>query len=553
MSKKYIFVMGANISGLGKGCASASIAKLLKQQGYNISQCKIDGYLNCDAGVLSPLEHGETFVTVDGGEIDLDFGSYERFTNENLTKESSITSGKIFTEMLKLERQGEFLGKTVQLTPHYTDYINNKIVNIAENKNADISIIEVGGTIGDAESQMFVEAARQIRNKVGKENVMYVLLTYIPFLKASKELKTKLTQQAVTQLRSYGINPDMLICRTERKLNQEIKDKIARMCDVEPELVIEGIDVDSIYKIPIKFQEQKMDKKICGHLGLSYNVTNDIIKWKELVQKMEHPKKETTIAIVGKYVELHDSYLSVMESLRIAGAHLDTKVNIKWIDSEDIENYREFSYKAAEQGNNMITYGKNYFDDVDGVVVPGGFGYRGIEGKILAAKYCRENNIPYLGICLGMQIAAIEFARYKLGYLDATSEEFDETNSSTNHVIHLMESQKGVSNKGGTMRLGNYKCNILNKDSNTYKCYNSDIIERRHRHRYEFNDIYRKEFSDNGMDIVGINPDNNLVEIIELKNHPFYVGAQYHPEFNTRFIAPEQLFTGLIIAALKEK
>lgn len=550
MEHKYIFILGGNISGLGKGIAAATIAKLLKEQGCRVVNQKIDGYLNYDSGVLSPLEHGETFVTVDGGEIDLDFGHYERFTNVELTKDSSITSGKIFTDMLKLERDGEFLGKTVQLTPHYTDYVNNKIIQLGESTKSEIVIIEIGGTVGDAESQMFIEAARQFKNKVGKENVMYVLLTYIPFLKTSKELKTKLTQQAVQLLRSYGINPDMLICRTERKLNEEMKSKIACMCDVDRNMVFEGLDVDSIYKVPIKFKEQKMDRNICHHLNIKYNDLVDMKIWKDLVHKMDHATSEKTIAIVGKYIELHDAYLSIIESLKTAGAHLDTKINIKWIDSEHIENYNKIELDSSET-EILESYEEAYFSDVDAVIVPGGFGTRGIEGKILAAKYCRENNVPYLGICLGMQIAAIEFARNVLGYSDATSEEFDNSKLSKNHVIYLMDSQKNVSQKGGTMRLGNCKCAINDKESNTYKCYQSDLIERRHRHRYEFNNLYKDEFIEKGISFVGINPDNNLVEVIELKDHPFYIGVQYHPEFNSRFISPEPLFVGLIKACNK--
>lgn len=533
MKRKYIFVMGANLSGLGKGIASASIAKLLKDQGYNVCQCKIDGYLNVDAGVLSPLQHGETFVTSDGGEIDLDFGHYERFTDNDLTKDSSITSGKVYSEMLKHEREGKFLGQTVQLTPHYTDYINEKIINLSKKKKADITIVEIGGTVGDAESQLFIEAARQLKNKVGRKNVMYVLLTYIPFLKASKELKTKLTQQAVTLLRGYGISPDMLICRTEKTLSNEIRNKISVMSDINIKNVMEGIDVDSIYKVPLRFKEQEMDKRVCEFLGLQYKEIG-LTDWEVLVNRMENAKNSKNIAIVGKYVELHDSYLSVIESIKIAGLHLDTKINIKWIDSEEIENNKD----------NI----RSYFNDVDGVIVPGGFGKRGVEGMILTAQYCRENKLPYLGICLGMQVTAIEFARNVLGYKDATSEEFDLNNNSKNHIIHLMKDQKNVQ-KGGTMRLGNYKCN-LDKSTKTFNIYNKEQIERRHRHRYEFNSEYLNKFVDNKFVSSGINPETGLVEILELIEHPFYIAAQYHPEFNSRFTKPEELFIGLIKSIL---
>lgn len=548
MGKKVIVVMGSGISSLGKGICAASIAKLLQDQGYNVCNKKVDPYLQ-NADTLSPLQHGEVYVTDDGSTIDQDFGSYYRFASQKLTKNESITSSGMYAEMLQREKEGEFLGQTVQLTPHYTNYINNKILNV--NNDTDIIIEEIGGIITEPEANVFLEAARQLKRLIGKENVCYVLLTYIPYIHPTNELKTKLCQTGVKELRSFGIEPDFIICRTEKKLPQDTKKKISIMCDVEESAVIEGIDVSNIYQVPIKFKKQDLDKKICNFFNMDYK-ENNLKDWKKLLNNIDNPTNEKTIAIVGKYISNPDAYASIKESLKIAGAHLNTKINIKWIDSEEIEEYRESIYNNAEIGVALEPYGDKFFSNADGVVVAGGFGKRGVEGKILAAKWCRESKMPYLGICLGMQVAAIEFARYGLGYLDATSEEFDIDKLSNNHVIHLMENQKNLINMSETMRLGNYKCSI-EKDSITHTLYNSDLIERRHRHRYEFNSIYKEEFINHGMKIVGTNPDNNLVEILEFENHPFYIGVQYHPEFNSKFTEPEELFTGLITAALKEK
>ncbi len=545
--KKVIVVMGAGISSLGKGIAAASISKLLQDQGLNICNKKVDPYLQVECDTISPLQHGECYVTEDGTTIDQDFGSYYRFAEQKLTKNESITSGRMFSDMLEKEKNGEFLGQTVQLSPHYTTYINDKILNVSE--DTDIIIEEIGGIIDDPEANTFIEAARQLKRRIGKENVIFVLLTLVPYLKPTNETKTKLCQTGVKQLRSFGIEPDFLICRTEKKLSIETKNKIALMCDLDESSIIEGIDISSIYKMPIKFKEQKFDKKICDLFKLKYQDIKPT-KWKQLIHNMDHPINEKTIAIVGKYISNPDSYASVVESLKIAGIHLNAKINIKWIDSEDIENYRDFEYKSAEQGNEIISYGIHFFHDVDGVVVPGGFSYRGVEGKILAAKYCRKNNIPYLGICLGMQVATIEFARYKLGYLDATSEEFDETNTSTNHIIHLMDSQKNLTKMSGTMRLGNYKTTIIDKNSKYYKSYNKNEILERHRHRYEFNNKYKEEFINNNMNVVGINLENDLVEAIELKNHKWFIGVQYHPEFTSTFTNPNPLFYSFIKSTL---
>ena len=549
MDRKYIYIIGTCLSGIGKGVCSASIAKLLQDQGYNILQIKQDRYMCADADTLNPMEHGESFVLESGVALDLDFGTYERFTNKTLYPECSITSGKIYSEMLEKERKGDFLGKTVQLSPHYTNYVCENIISASEKHNSEITIIEVGGTLGDSESDLFIESSRQIKRLVGKENVYYICLTYIPFMHTTKDLKTKLCQNSVKQLRSYGIEPNMLICRTERKLPDKIKEKISIMSDIDKEYIIEGIDVDSIYKVPLKFKEQKVDKQICKNLNLEYK-ENDITEWKNLVYKMDHTINQKTIAIVGKYVELHDSYLSVVESLKIAGTHLDTKINIKWIDSENIEKYQKSVEDNKTQGIIIDNYEKEFFSDVDAIIIPGGFSLRGCYGKELAIKYCRENNISCFGICLGMQMMSIEFAKNVLGYIDATSEEFDSSNSSQNHIIHLMQSQKGTSQKGGTMRLGNYKTTIINKDSKYYQAYNKIEVDERHRHRYEFNNKYREEFIKNKMDIVGINVENNLVEAIELKDHKWFIGVQYHPEFNSRFMNPSPLFYSFIKSLL---
>lgn len=529
METKYIAVVGTIMSGLGKGVCSASISKLLKDQGYKVAQIKIDGYMNCDAGVMSPIEHGECFVTDDGGEIDLDFGTYERFTDTNMSKNSSITSGKLYSEMIEKERRGDYLGRTVQMIPHYTDYIIEKIMNVGKDRNADVVIIEVGGSLGDMESDIFIESLRQLKNKVGRENFSYFILTYIPFLKTTKELKTKLAQQSVKQTRSYGLTPDFLFCRTERKLSTNIISKISTMCDIPNDNIFEGVDVDNIYEVPIRMMNQHIDKRICDRLGMPYN--NEIsTEWKNLIKKEANLSEQVTIGIVGKYVELHDAYLSVKESLRHAGLANDVKVNIEWIDSEKIED--DFLYL------------QNF--KLDGILVPGGFGNRGTEGKIAAIRYARERNIPFFGICLGMQMAVVEIARHLANLKDANSTEFNANSSAP--VIHIMEDQKAIYQKGGTMRLGSYDCR-LEEDTHSYEAYAAEMISERHRHRYEFNNDYREILSRVGLKIAGTSPNGDLVEIVELVNHPFFVGCQFHPEFKSRPDKPHPLFKEFVFYA----
>lgn len=545
---KYVFVTGGNLSGLGKGIAAASIGMMLKEHGYKITMAKYDPYLNLDPGTQNPTEHGEVYVTDDGAEVDLDAGHYARFTQCNLTKDSSISSGKLYNEILSNERKGGYLGKTVQIIPHLTDLIQKKFESHPE---SDIHIIEIGGTIEDIEGQPFLEAARQFVRKLGRENVVFVHLTYVPFLKASKELKTKLTQQTVKNLRSMGINPDVLICRTEQSLGQEIKEKISRMCDVEADAVFEGLDVETIYDVPIKFFNQGLDKIICKKLRIYHDDAVDLADWKKLLQGLKKPENEVNIAIAGKYVALEDAYMSVIESLKHAGAYLNTKVNIMWVDTEQIENYVEHQ-KISKEKNwayDVTSYRKKFFDKVDGILVPGGFGNRGIEGKILSAQYAREEAVPYLGICLGMQIATIEFARNVANINNATSQEFNESGS---HIIHYLPNQTDETEKGGTMRLGSYDCHIVD-NSLAFNLYEHANIKERHRHRYEFNNKYKDTLVNAGLKISGINTQQNLVEIIELPEHPFYIAGQFHPEFKSSLVKPHPLFIGLVQAALKNK
>ena len=526
METKYICVIGSVISSLGKGVAAASIAKLLKLQGYKIAQIKIDGYMNVDCGVMSPQEHGEAYVTDDGGEIDLDFGTYERFTDVNMSVNSSITSGKLYSEMLEKERNGDYLGRTVQLIPHYTDNINEKILNIG--KDHDVVIIEVGGSIGDMESDVFIEALRQLRNKVGKENMLYFILTYIPFLKTTQELKTKLAQQSLKTVRQYGLKSDILFCRTEKPLNENIINKISTMGDIPAEDIFEGLDADDIYEIPCVMHDQKLDKRICEKLNLNYK--EDVLdNWNNFIYKKSLINENITIGLVGKYIELHDAYLSVSESLKHAGWNNKVNVNIEWIDAEKVEE--------------DITYLQNF--KLNGIIIPGGFGTRGISGKIMAINYAREMKIPLLGICLGMQLMAIEFVKNVCNIKEATSEEFDEENKSNAHIIHIMEEQKKVNQKGGTMRLGAYPC-VLKNNTKAKDAYKETNISERHRHRYEFNNDYKELLEKNGMTISGTSPNGNLVEMIELNDHPFFVGCQFHPEFKSRPDKAHPLFNDFI-------
>ncbi|HCC07620.1 MAG TPA: CTP synthase [Clostridiales bacterium] len=526
---KFIFVTGGVISGLGKGIAAASIGLLLKNKGLKIAVEKFDPYLNVDPGTMSPYQHGEVFVTEDGGETDLDLGHYERFIGTNITKNCSFSMGQIYSEIIKKERKGSYLGGTVQVVPHVTDIIKNKIKALAESSKADVIITEIGGTVGEIEAEVFLEAIRQFKTEMGRENVMFIHLTLVPYLKISDELKTKPTQHSVKELQKHGINPDMLLCRADRHIPEELLNKIAMFCNIDTNYVFEGIDVDTIYDLPINFHDEEMEERICERLGIKTE-RKDIDEWKALVDNFKNPDKEVNIGLVGKYVALQDAYLSVSESLKHAGAHHKCKVNIEWINSEDIE------------ANGV----EKYLSKLDGIIVPGGFGNRGIEGKISAAKYAREHKIPYLGLCLGMQIAVIEFARNVCGLSNANSSEFG---TYEHQVIDLMEAQVGISNKGGTMRLGSYPC-TLKEGTKAHRAYGEDKINERHRHRYEFNNNYRDIMNNNGMILAGTSPDNMLVEIIELSDHPWFVASQFHPEFKSRLCEPHPLFRDFVGATI---
>lgn len=526
---KYIFVTGGVVSGLGKGITAASLGRLLKQRGLSVFVQKFDPYINVDPGTMSPLQHGEVFVTKDGGETDLDLGHYERFIDTELTRNSSITTGRIYLNVLNKERRGDYLGTTVQVIPHITNEIKRKIFEAGEESKADIVITEIGGTVGDIESLPFIEAIRQLRSDLGREEVLFIHTTLIPYISASGELKTKPTQHSVKELRSFGIHPDVIVCRSEYGLSDEIKSKIALFCDVKKEHVILSPDVDNLYEIPIILQKQKFDEIICEQLGFKTNDA-DMAEWKELIRLTNNLDHKVTIALVGKYTALHDAYLSVAEALKHAGYPIYTHVNIKWIDSE-----------SFDLGDPSELLG-----DVDGLIVPGGFGGRGIEGKIKAINYARVNKIPFLGICLGMQLAVIEFARNVANLKDANSTEFDE--STSNPIISIMESQQGLVDKGGTMRLGNYECKIK-PNTLAYSTYNSDCVLERHRHRYEFNNKYLEALTSKGLVISGINEEFDLVEIVELKDHPCFIATQAHPEFKSRPNRPHPLFKVLIRAA----
>lgn len=530
---KYIFVTGGVVSSLGKGIAAASIGRLLKNRGLKVTMQKFDPYINIDPGTMSPYQHGEVFVTEDGVETDLDLGHYERFIDENLTGICNITTGKIYWSVLKKERKGEYLGKTVQVIPHITDEIKAKLKEASKVSNADILITEVGGTVGDIESLPFLEAIRQMRSDVGRSSVMYIHLTLVPFLEKSGELKTKPTQHSVKELRSIGIQPDMIICRTEYQLSQEIKEKLALFCDINVNAVIENRDVNNIYEVPLALHEQEVDSFILEELNYEARPIK-LDKWKELVSSIKNLSKKVNVAIVGKYTSLLDAYMSLVEALNHAGYNNDTEINIKWLSAEDLEENIDLNKE---------------FENIDGIIVPGGFGDRGIEGKIKAAAYARENKIPFLGLCLGMHCAVIEFAR-NVAYLnEAHSSEFD---PHTPHpVIDLLPEQKEVNDKGGTMRLGAYPC-VLKENSIVHRAYGKEDIYERHRHRYEFNNVYRKHLEDCGLMISGVSPDERLVEIIELETHPWFVGVQFHPEFKSRPEKPHILFFDFVQACLKK-
>src|SRR5574344_936613 len=530
---KYVFVTGGVVSGLGKGITASSIALLLKSRGYKIFMQKFDPYINVDPGTMNPIQHGEVFVTYDGCETDLDLGHYERFIDEELNYTSNITSGKIYSTIIEKERRGDFLGATVQMIPHVTNLIKNKVYEAGISSKADIVITEIGGTVGDIESQPFIEALRQIQYEQGSNNTFFVHTTLVPYIYGSDELKTKPTQNSVKDLRNMGIRPDALVIRVPYSSGERVKEKLSLFCSVPKNNIIDSIDVKNIYEIPINYYNQKIDEIILKQFNLEVKKAN-LKDWEALIDKVNNLKDEVEISLVGKYVELHDAYLSVKESLSHAGYNYNVKVNINWIDSETLE----------KPNVNL----KEIFKNSKGILVPGGFGSKGKEGKIKAIKYAREENIPYLGLCLGMQLAVIEFARDVCHIEDANSTEFNELCS--NPIIDLMADQKAIINMGGTLRLGNYKCDIL-KPSLAYNLYKEPSIVERHRHRYEFNNNYREIIEGKGMIVSGINPEANLVEIVEIPSHKFFIACQFHPEFKSRPTRPHPLFLGFIKACLK--
>lgn len=532
---KYIFVTGGVVSGLGKGITASSIALLLKARGYKVFMQKFDPYINIDPGTMSPFQHGEVFVTADGCETDLDLGHYERFIDEELNYSSNITTGKVYASVIEKERRGDYLGATVQIVPHVTNEIKHKIYEAGTSSNADIVITEIGGTIGDIESLSFLEALRQIRIEIGYQNTLFIHTTLVPYIFGSGELKSKPTQKSVIELRSIGIQPDIIVARTPLYLGNELKEKIALFCSVPTANIIDAIDVNNIYQIPLNFYQQKMDIAVLKQFKLK-RTRIDLTAWQKLVKTVDHLKATVNIALVGKYVSLHDAYLSIMEALKHAGYSYQHKVVIKWINAEDLEDPKA----------NL----KEIFADVSGIVVPGGFGIRGIEGKIKAINYARINNIPYLGLCLGMQLAVVEFARNVCGLKNASSTEFVE--NCPEPIIDLMANQKEIINKGGTLRLGNYDCQ-LTKGTLAAQLYNTLNIKERHRHRYEFNNHYKNLLETKGMTFSGINKASNLVEMIELANHPFFIACQFHPEFKSRPTKDHPLFNGFIKAAINNK
>lgn len=531
---KYIFVTGGVTSSLGKGILAASLAKLLQLRGYRATIQKLDPYLNVDPGTLNPYEHGECYVTDDGAETDLDLGHYERFLNAPTSQANNITTGRIYETVIRRERNGEYDGKTVQVIPHITDEIKRCLTLINEKDEYDIIISEIGGTVGDIESLPYIEALRQFRYDYGEENCLVIHLTLVPYLKAAGELKTKPTQHSVKNLLQSGIQPDILVCRTDHKLPLEVRTKIARFCNVTLDSVIENINASVIYEVPFLLAKENLDTVVMRKLGMKSKREPDFTYWKKFIGLLKNPSDEVRIGLVGKYVELHDSYLSISESLTLAGPTHELNVKIEWIHSEDI---------TSENTDRMLGH-------LDGILVAPGFGSRGIEGKVTAVKYAREKKIPYLGICLGMQIAVVEYGRNVLNLEDCYSTEVKE--NAQNPVIYLMPSQKEVTQRGGTMRLGAFSCK-LKKGSKVQLAYGKTKIQERHRHRYEFNNAYLEAYEQAGMDCVGINPDTGLVEIVELKNHPFFVGTQFHPEYKSSVESPHPLFIAFVKAAHQRK
>ena len=527
---KYIFVTGGVASSLGKGIISASVARLLQARGYSVTIQKLDPYINVDPGTLNPYEHGECYVTEDGTETDLDLGHYERFTSITTTRNNNVTTGKIYKSVIEKERRGEFLGKTVQVIPHITDEIKRRIQLLGTTKKYDVIITEIGGTVGDIESLPFIESVRQLRNQLGYRNSVLIHLTLIPYMAASGELKTKPTQHSVKELQSSGLQPDVLVLRTEHPLSDEVRRKVALFCNVTPDAVVESIDVPTIYEVPLRMHAQHLDEVLLSKLGVESHEEPNLDSWRDFVDRVKHPKYKVEVALVGKYTELPDAYKSICESFIHAGAANDCKMKLTYVNSEKIT--RE---------NVADTLGR-----MAGVVVAPGFGNRGIEGKIEAVRYARENKVPFFGICLGMQSAVIEFARNVLGLHDAHSSEMEQTK---NPVIDLMEEQKGITAKGGTMRLGGYPC-LLKVGTRVREAYGKDLIVERHRHRYEFNGAYLPQFEAAGMIAAGTNPETGLVEVIELKDHPWFVGTQFHPEYKSTVATPAPLFVSFVRAAM---
>lgn len=531
MPVKYVFVTGGVVSGLGKGITAASLGRLLKSRGYKVTMQKFDPYINIDPGTMNPIQHGEVFVTDDGAETDLDLGHYERFIDESLDKNSNVTTGKIYWSVLQKERRGDFGGGTVQVIPHITNEIKSRFYRNFTDPDMRIAIIEVGGTVGDIESQPFLESIRQFQHDVGRENAILIHVTLIPYLRASQEMKTKPTQASVKELQGMGIQPDIIVCRSEYPLGQQLKDKIALFCNVPNNHVLQNLDVEYLYEAPLAMEEERLAQVACECLNLECPEP-DLEEWKEMVQALKTPTKDVTIALVGKYIQLHDAYISVVEALKHGGISNSATVNIKWVDSETL---------TAENAEELLS-------DAQGILVPGGFGDRGIEGKITAISYARTHNVPFLGLCLGMQLSIVEFVRNVVGYNDAHSIELDP--NTTHPVIALMPDQNGVEDIGGTLRLGSYPC-VLDKDSRAYRLYGAETINERHRHRYEVNNDYRQVLTEHGMVLSGLSPDGRIVEMCELPEHPFFVATQAHPELKSRPNKPHPLFKGFIRAALE--
>ena len=531
MAVKYVFVTGGVVSGLGKGITAASLGRLLKMRGYSVTMQKFDPYINIDPGTMNPVQHGEVFVTDDGAETDLDLGHYERFIDESLTKQSNVTTGKVYWSVLSKERRGDFGGGTVQVIPHITNEIKSRFYRNDGCKDTQIAIIEVGGTVGDIESQPFLESIRQFQHDVGRENAILIHVTLIPYLGASGEMKTKPTQASVKELQGMGIQPDIIVCRTERPLEEGIKDKIALFCNVPNKCVMQNLDVETLYEAPLAMEKEHLADVACECLQLD-EPAPDMKEWQEMVNTLKHLEKDVTVALVGKYTTLHDAYISVVESLKHGGLAHKSNVTIKWVPSEEINE------ENAEE----------ILGDVSGIIVPGGFGDRGTDGMITSIKYAREHNIPFLGLCLGMQLSIVEFARHVCGFNDAHSIELDP--QTTHPVIHLMADQDGVEDIGGTLRLGAYPC-VLAKDSLAHKVYGTDQISERHRHRYEVNNYYREDLEKNGMLLSGLSPDGRIVEMCEIPSHPWFIATQAHPEFKSRPNRPHPLFKGFIGAALE--